>query len=206
MKEKTYSKGIANVINNFFTEDDWYFSFDDQLGLFRFGLRINGRIKEISCIVDVKDNEYVVYAISPLGADSDDEKMMAVMSEFVCRANYGLQNGNFELDMRDGELRFKCFVDCEGIMPTFEMVRNSIYFPAAMFDRYGVGIVDIIFRNATAKKAIAKCEKSLVDELCSLLGEELGENDLCGSGAQTASVEEQTDIKTELFKAKGGAA
>ena len=30
-----------------------------------------------------------------------------------CRANYGLlANGNFELDMDDGEIRYKVFIDC----------------------------------------------------------------------------------------------
>ena len=80
MKERTYSKAIANAINNFLTEDDWHFSFDDRRGLFKFGLCLKGRIKKINYIVDVKEDEYVVYAISPLGADEDDEKMMAAMS------------------------------------------------------------------------------------------------------------------------------
>ena len=127
MKNRAYSKSIANVINSFLIEDDWHFSFDDQRGLFRFGLNLKGRIKKVGYIIDVKDDEYVVYAISPLGADDDDEKMMATMADFLCRANYGLKNGNFELDMRDGEIRYKCFVDCEGITPTTEMVRNSIH-------------------------------------------------------------------------------
>lgn len=65
--------------------------------------------------------------------------MMASMAEFVCRANYGLVSGNFELDMRDGEIRFKRFAECEGITPTSEMVCNSIHCPAAMFKRYGAG-------------------------------------------------------------------
>ena len=69
MKERTYSKSIANSINNFLTEDDWHFSFDDQRGLFKFSLFLKGRIKKVSYIVDVKDDEYIVYAISPLGAD-----------------------------------------------------------------------------------------------------------------------------------------
>lgn len=174
MKNRAYSKSIANVINSFLTEDDWYFSFDDKRGVFRFDLNLKGRIKKVSYIIDVEDDEYVVYAISPLGADDDDEKMMATMADFLCRANYGLKNGNFELDMMDGEIRYKCFVDCEGITPTTEMVRNSILCPAAMFDRYGVGIVDIIFGNTTAKEAIAKCEKSPAEELRAPLGDELG--------------------------------
>lgn len=171
MKEKNYSAEIANAIKSYLKEDDWHFSFDEETGLFRFGLSLSSKIKKINYIVDVKEDQYIVYAIAPIGADEEDKKMMATMAEFVCRANYGLKNGNFELDMRDGEVRFKCFVDCEGITPSKDMVENSIHCPAAMFKRYGSGIVDIIFGNATAKEAVEKCEKATEDEIRSLLSE-----------------------------------
>ena len=225
MKNRTYSKSIADAINSFLTEDDWHFSFDDQRGLFKFGLNLKGRIKNVRYIVDVKDDEYVVYAISPIGADEDDEKKMAIMAEFICRANYGLKNGNFELDMRDGEIRYKSFVDCEGLTPTTEMVRNSIHCPAAMFDRYGDGIVDIIFGNSTAKEAVAKCEKSPEEELRALLGEEfdgdddmeamiarlaarfeINESELHTDGETADSSDGETEVKTDLFGTEGGVA
>lgn len=225
MKNRTYSKSIADAINSFLTEDDWHFSFDDQRGLFKFGLNLKGRIKNVRYIVDVKDDEYVVYAISPIGADEDDEKKMAIMAEFICRANYGLKNGNFELDMRDGEIRYKSFVDCEGLTPTTGMVRNSIHCPAAMFDRYGDGIVDIIFGNSTAKEAVAKCEKSPEEELRALLGEEfdgdddmeamiarlaarfeIDESELHTDGETADSSDGETEVKTDLFGTEGGVA
>ena len=87
--------------------------------------------------------------------------MMAQMAEFLCRANYGLQNGCFELDFRDGEIRYKSFIDCDDMMPSFEVIQNSIYCTAGMFQRYAPGIVDIIFSGCTAKAAIEKCEKSI---------------------------------------------
>lgn len=116
MKDKTYSKDIADAINRFLAEDDWHFLFDEQRGMFKFGLSLKSRMKSINYLIDVKDDEYVVYAISPIGADHMDEKMMTSMADFICRANYGLKNGNFELDMRDGEIRYKSYVDCEGII------------------------------------------------------------------------------------------
>ena len=158
----SYSKSIANVISSLLTEDDWKFSFDDQHGIFKFGLRRKRILRKISYFIDVKDDEYVVYAASSLGVNADDDKMMATMADFICRANYGLNNGNFELDMDDGEIRYKSFVDCDGITPTKEMVRNSIYCPAAMFDVYDSGIVDIIIGSATAKEAIDECEGNFV--------------------------------------------
>lgn len=175
MKEKTYSESIANAINTFLKEDDWDFSFDDRWGLFKFGLGLKNKLKEVNYLIDVKKDEYLVYAISPLGVDEDNKKMMEVMAEFICRANYGLQNGNFELDMRDREVRFKCFVDCNDITPTPEIVKNSIYCPAAMFERYGDGIGGIIFGNLEAKEAVEKCERTPIEEFCDSLGKGIDE-------------------------------
>ena len=222
MKKKAFSGNIANAIIGFLTEDDWHYSFDDQRGLFRFNLVLKGRIKKLNYIVDVKNANYVVYAISPIGADENDEKMMAVIAEFICRANYGLKNGNFEFDMRDGEIRYKTFVDCDGITPTTEMIRNSIYYPAMIFDRYSSGITDIIFGNATAKAAIANCEKSPEEVLLAILGEEVGEgedmeamitrlatrfgideSELRDAGDQSETNESETEVITDLFGVKG---
>lgn len=168
MKEKNYSNDIANAIKYYLKENGWHFSFDEDKGLFKFGLSIRSKIRNISYIIGVRNDAYIVYAISPVCADEDDNKMMAAMAEFVCRANYGLSHGNFELDMRDGEVRFKCFIDCKGIIPTKDMIKNSIYCPEIMFKRYGPGIVDIIFGNVTAKEAVEKCEKS-AEEFTNLL-------------------------------------
>lgn len=224
MKDKTYSKDIADAINRFLTEDDWHFLFDEQRGMFKFGLSLKSRMKSINYIIDVKDDEYVVYAISPIGADHMDENMMTSMADFICRANYGLKNGNFELDMRDGEIRYKSYVDCEGITPTTDIVRNSILCPGAMFNQYGDGIVDIIFGGASAKDAIAKCEKSPEEQLRDLIGgdEELdamitrlaaqlgigGSEPHSDEEADTSdsSDDEAPEVKTDLFGTEGGAA
>ncbi len=223
MKERIYSKDIANAINTFLKEDDWHFSFDEQRGVFKFGLSLKSKLKKINYLIHVKEDEYIVYAISPIGADEDDEKMMSAMAEFVCRANYGLKNGNFELDMRDGEIRFKCFVDCEDVMPSTEVIQNCLHCPAAMFKQYGDGIIDIIFGNVSAKEAIAKCEKSPMEELRSILGDDLDESadmdtmlarlaerlgidtsDIVTDEDQPPTTDSVTEVKTDLFGLKGG--
>lgn len=221
MKNRVYSENIANAINEFLTNDGWHYSFDEQKGLFDFGLNIKGKIKKIRYIVDIKDDAYLVYAVAPIGADEDDKGMMTEMAKFVCRANYGLKNGNFEFDMDDGEIRFKCYVDCDGINPTTEMIKSSIYCPATMFDRYGDGIVGIIFGGMSGKEAVEHCEKSTEEELRSLLNEltdSYGDGEHSGVLARltehfvasndeeaetTTTSEESVHIKTNLFNTKG---
>lgn len=168
--KNTYSMKIANVIKGFLDNDDWHYSFDEKKGMFRFGLNLRSKLKNIQYFVDVKDDEFICYAISTIGGDEDDNKMMASLAEFICRANYGLKNGNFELDYRDGEIRYKSFVDCDEVMPSEEVVHNAIYCTATMFDRYAPGFLGIIFNDMSAKDAIDKIEgKSPEDELLSML-------------------------------------
>ena len=154
-----YSEEIVGAIKDFLEEDDWNYGFDDEAGMFRFGLNLKGRLKKAQYVVDVHDDQYMVYAIAPIGADQNDRNQLQDMAEFLTRANYGLKNGNFELDFRDGEIRFKSFVDCDGVIPSIEVIRNSIYIPAMMYERYGEGIVGIIFGGMDPEEAINLCEK-----------------------------------------------
>lgn len=217
-----YSVEIVNAIKSFLEDDDWHFSFDEEEGVFKFALSIKSRIKKLHYLIRIHDEDYTVYAFSPIGADEDDHEMMMKMAEFICRANYGLRNGNFELDVRDGEIRYKIYVDCEdGAIPTEAIIRQSIYCPAAMFDRYGSGITEIIFGNATAREAITKCESAELQELFEEVAPECDEDtqDMLARLAARLGVTEEdleaqpeipsdqsADVKTELFQPKGGVA
>lgn len=176
MRKYEYSNELADLVKKFLVDDDWHFSFDENTGVFEFGLRVKSKIKKINYIVDVHKDEIVVYGMCPIGADHTDSNMMVQMAEFLCRANYGLKNGCFELDFRDGEIRYKSFIDCEDVMPSNEVIKNSIYCTAAMFKRYAPGIVDIIFAGSSAEEVIAKCEKSPEAELRSMITEVVEED------------------------------
>ena len=149
---------IVEMIRDFLTEDDWHFNFDEENGCFMFNISIDGKLQHLRYVVYVKDDGYTVYAVSPINADKDDPSVMSRMADFICRANYGLRNGNFELDMRDGEIRYKIFIDCDEILPNKNIVRNSIIIPSVMFERYSAGIIDVMFKDSSAEDAISKCE------------------------------------------------
>ena len=147
MADMSYSSSVAKSIKSFLEGDDWHFSFDEEKGTFSFTLSMKNQMKKINYIISVQDSFYTVYAIAPIGADSADSEGMLKMAEFICRANYGLRRGNFELDMRDATLSQKA-------------IKNSIYTPASMFIRYAPGIMSVIFGGAEAKDAVEKCEQS----------------------------------------------
>ena len=166
----SFNTHIAEAIDHFLTEDDWHYEFDKEQGIFQFNLSIKNTLKKLQYQIHVGSDDFIVYATSPIGADQDNAEMIAKMAEFVCRANSVLRCGCFTYDHRDGELGFKVYVDCDGISsPSEEMIKNSIYCPAHMFNRYGGGILDIIFHNADAKEAVLQCEKQTAESIKSIL-------------------------------------
>ena len=156
--EKKYSTVIADAIKAFLRDDDWKFFFDEEKGTFRFGLKIKSKMKHVDYTIIVHETDYTVYATSPVHADDDDADCMASMAEFITRANYGLRCGNWEMDYNDGEIRYKVYVDVENIELPASIVKHSIYCAASMFERYGDGIIGVIYGGESPKVAVKKSE------------------------------------------------
>lgn len=80
--------------------------------------------------------------------------------EFLTRANYGLLLGNFEMDLSDGEVRFRCSLTTEGSTLGYEQHRNMLYVSVGMMDRYVLGLQRVIQGTADPAAAIAEVESS----------------------------------------------
>ena len=152
---RSYSANIAGMVKSFLDEDDWRYSFDSDSGIFRFDLSLEGKLKEINYIILISEYNYIVYGLCPMNAEED---CRAQMAEFITRANYGLKNGNFEMNFHDGGLRYKSFVDCEDSVIGNEAIKNSIYTVANMFMKYEPGILAVLFNLKSPEQAVNECE------------------------------------------------
>ena len=155
----SYSAEIARAVDAFLTADDWRYSFNEEAGIFRFGMQYDGKLQKVDFLIHIRDEFFVVYACPPLTA----KDCLPEMAEFIARANYGLQNGCFELDFEDGEIRFRTFVDCDGQLPAESVIRNSVYTAVTMMRRYGDGIAAVLFGAQTPVIAVAACEAAPFD-------------------------------------------
>ena len=152
-----YSRQLANVVENFFINDDWRYKFDQEKGVFTVGVNLKCKLKE--CKIYVEIGEEFIRAVATINVSADEENLAAV-AEYITRANYGLNHGNFELDFRDGEVRYKLSVNCKGgAVPTAEVVKDTVIIPALMLDRYGDGLLAVLFGFATPADAIKKAEE-----------------------------------------------
>jgi hypothetical protein len=87
------------------------------------------------------DDQLVVYAVHP---DRASEDVRATMSEFFTRANWALAVGNFELDLDDGEMRFKVGIDAEGDKLRPSMVAQMLRTAIAALDTFTTGIARVL--------------------------------------------------------------
>lgn len=157
--KRNYSRTIVDRIELFLDTNEWKYTFDKDAGVFRLGIHIEGcMLDSVSVLLAVKDTSICTYALFPINADFQDAEMMAKLSEFICLSNYNLKQGCLEIDYRDGELRYRCFIDCEGIIPSDEVIANSVYCSTAMLENFSYGLIGIVFRNMTAQEAVKACE------------------------------------------------
>jgi len=122
----------------------------------KMGIGLKSKLRNGRIFIDVKDSSYLVYIVSPIGGDKDD---LGELMKFLTMANYCLTNGNFELDLGDGEVRYKIFVNCKGLdsLPA-EIVQDSILAGCYTIDRYGDGIAALSMGFSDAETEIKKAE------------------------------------------------
>ncbi|NJL03067.1 MAG: YbjN domain-containing protein, partial [Spirulinaceae cyanobacterium SM2_1_0] len=95
------------------------------------------------CYVRVREaaQQLLFYSIYPTAVPPEQR---AAMSEFVTRANYGVFIGNFELDLNDGELRYKTSIDVEGSQLNANLVKRLVAINVGMMDEYWPGIERVL--------------------------------------------------------------
>ena len=107
------------------------------------------RIDEERCFV-------LFYAMCPLVASENRRQAMA---EFITRANYGLSIGNFELDLADGEIRFKAALDVEGSHLNEALLGPLVFASTHTMDRYLPGIIEVLYQDGEPAQVIDAIER-----------------------------------------------
>ena len=127
-------------------------------GIIESGFRIGGPFGSVRVVISPEEDCFNVFAFSKLNADPENKRQMANMALFLTRANYGLKAGNFEMDCRDGEIRYKTYVDCEDGLPTDNLISNAIGIAVAMVRRYAPGIIQVLVNHMDPEKAVESSE------------------------------------------------
>lgn len=151
-----YSKDLFKAVTQFFEEEEWKFSPDEEKGIIKSGMMLRNKLKSCNLLVIVSEDELQSVATIDISAD---QAVLADVAEFITRANYGLKYGKFEMDYRDGEIRYQMALDCGGdYLPDKEKLERLITVPIVMFSRYGDALLSVLFGFSTPEEAIEVVE------------------------------------------------
>lgn len=153
-----HAEEIAVEIRKVLMEIGVGHAYQPNKGEIRFETEAHNQVGMVRCEIRVRSSDYSVYTYSPVCPGPEDSEALSKLAEFFCRANYGLRNGRFEMDMRDGEIRFHVFVDCDGQLPSRAVILNSVFYGSLMFEIYGNQMLRVMRLDTDPASAIFKCE------------------------------------------------
>lgn len=145
---------IFTQMSRFFDEDEWVY--EKLEGESALGMGAAGNNGEWGCVslADAAAGRVIFYSVAPFLVEPDQR---AGVMEYLTRANYGLGIGNFEMDLDDGEVRFKTSLDIDDAELTVELMRPIVYMNVQTMDRYIQGLV-AVSEGADPVEAIAQAE------------------------------------------------
>ena len=152
-----YSQQIVDSLRALFEQMSIKARFEDKdtIGLFTIEMKLHGKLNTARMMVLVRENNFSTLTTSPIRAD---ENSRLAAAEYLTRANYNMRNGNFELSMADGEIRFKTYLHASNGVVDTEGARLAILMPFLMFDRYGDGLLEVVFGFKSPREAMEGIE------------------------------------------------
>lgn len=131
-----------DCMKKYFTENGWKFSErQEELSL---GISFSGKNGVWTCLAQIDGpahDRIVFYSICPV---LPPRERFGVASEFIIRANHGMQVGNFDFDLDTGTILFRTSIDFNGQTPTKELVEPIVALNLIMMDTYLPGVMKII--------------------------------------------------------------
>ncbi|MEQ8754928.1 MAG: YbjN domain-containing protein [Coleofasciculus sp. G1-WW12-02] len=153
-EEVASERTIFQVMVSFFQKEEWAFK---QLDNSTLHLLFQGKNGQFNCYARAREaqKQFVFYSLCPVKVPPKKRKQLG---EFVCRANFGMIIGNFELDFNTGEIRYKTSIDIKDSFLTEETLKQLVYTNVLTMDQYLPGIEAVISSKTSPEDAIAQIE------------------------------------------------
>jgi hypothetical protein len=146
---------IFKKVTDFFQEDGWDFTQLEDEAIIR--MEYEGENGKWRCYAHVIEERQRFVFLSSL-ANFVPKLMRLEASEYLTRANFGMEVGNFEMDFSDGTVRYRTSVDIEGGDLTPMMIKNLAYVNIAVMDQYLPGLKKVVVDGVEPEKAIEEVE------------------------------------------------
>ena len=154
-----YSQPIADMLRELFAVSGINAAFEEKpgCGIFTIRMKLRCRLQTAQMLVLVREDNFSTLTAIPLAADKNSRLAVA---EYLTRVNFNMRNGNFELNMEDGEIRFKTYVHVGASQPDLGAARLAVMLPFLMLDRFGDGLLEVLFGFKSPREAFESVQRT----------------------------------------------
>jgi tetratricopeptide (TPR) repeat protein len=150
----------TSVIEEALSEAGWPFSReDDGQGMIDYLLPMTNSAF-IEAFVMRLSEEFERLVLYVLFHPKAKKEHRGELCEFVARANYGMGDGNFEMDVDEGSVRFRVSLDFTGTALPGPLVRNMIVDAMNTIELYEGALSRVIAGKTKAKSALRAAEQA----------------------------------------------
>ncbi len=145
-------KSLFERVAGYLDANDWRHDADTQKGYFSMGCRI--KEASVRVIIDVYESDdwrrLLTFSTYPVMVP---EHRRSAVIEALTRINYQLIYGSFEMDLADGEIRFRTVVEAEKELDD-AMIDRVLNANLSSADRYFAALMTITYGNASPATVI----------------------------------------------------
>ena len=144
---------LIEQLSEFFQKREWRF--------YRLGDKpmleavFHGKWGRWNTITMVNDDSESVNFISLFPSRATEARRSAA-AELLARLNFSLKHGNFELDYKDGEIRFKTSHFAPSQSLTAEEMEHLVWSNLSLVDTYYEVIMNVLHAGMTPERALAR--------------------------------------------------
>lgn len=148
-----YSREIAESIKNYMNSINMKYAFDEEDGLFTYELSPNSNFDKLNCYIWIDETAY--YIISELNITITDDTIESI-SALLNEINYSAIFTNFVFDINKKKVYCQCYTNCKGIIPSNEIIAESLFGAMVLVTKYGEFIFEIAEGKEIDKEAFQK--------------------------------------------------
>ena len=145
---------LFQVLYKILSQNGWEFDFDDKNGIIKLDIR--GISTNFHAFLLIDEEQESLLCNTHINQRIPYSKRLEVC-DFMSRINYELVNGNFEMDLDNGEIRYRTFLDLADAEPSQDQVLNIVWNGVLGFDTYYPGLMKLVYGNLSAEEAAAYC-------------------------------------------------
>lgn len=120
------------------------------------------------CFISVADE--IFRCFTSISCHVPVERRQSV-AELLVRINWKVLLGNFEIDFRDGEIRYRVTVDLRAGELTDGMVESALRASLSTVDQFFPAIMSVLWNDVSPADAVAMADGEVIADWCVLLYE-----------------------------------